>query len=357
MQQLAYTAILPCHNASRTLAAAVDCLKALQPPPERILVVDDGSTDETAEIACRNGAEVIALAEQSGPSRARNAGARAAETPWLLVVDADCYLHADGFAQAAELLEREPDLDGVMGVFEPDVPSGPLAGKFKNFFRHYEITGMDNPPHIFTSSAFLIRKQAYENAGGFNEAFGTAGTEDNEFYFRFLAAGHRLKYLPEFQFTHDKPMGLWRLLREDCDRARSIILNMRGRLGTPRKSFARGEKAVWAIEILSGWGLVAGLPIWLGALFFGPPAAAVAAGLWILAGCVLTLMNGRTVRAAAARHGMFFAGVLVWYRALEMMAATCGIAAALCSRQKLSTEPASQENEADENHGRVESRR
>lgn len=325
-----YTAIIACHNASRTLDAALSSLETLQPRPDAILVVDDASTDDTAEIVrAHSEVHLVGLRENRGAAGARNEGARLVQTPWLLMVDADCYVGCEGFAQAVELLRSEPDLDGVMGVFEPDAPSGPWAGRYKNFYRHCEICSMDNPPHIFTSSCFLIRTAAYQAIGGFDDAFGRIPTEDNEFYFRLIQAGYRMKYVREFSFVHDKPMGVFRLFREDAERAEAIVQNLRGRLGATRQGFARGERLRALVELASGLGTLAGPPALLVGLCVGGAVAATFAAVFLIASLVFCLMNAKILGRSFRLHGFLFTVGVVWYRAVEMSAAVLGIARAM----------------------------
>lgn len=329
-----YTAVVACHNASRTLGHTLSAIERLQPRPKQIIVVDDGSADSSAEIAGgHQSVSLIRFEKNRGASAARNEAARHVETPWILLVDADCYVHPAGFSRAIALTEAEPELDGVMGVFEPDAPSGPLAGRYKNFYRHCEIAAMANPPHIFTSSCFLIRKDAYEAVGGFSEAFGRIPTEDNEFYYRLLEAGRRLKYLTEFSFTHDKPMGLRRLFHEDAERVEAIMLNLRGRLGARRKGFSRGERWLALIELASGLSVLVGALGLAIAVWYGRGIAAICASFWLASVCALSLVNGRVLWKAVKLHGPSFAISVLWFRAVEMAAAGLGMARAMVGRK------------------------
>ena len=85
------TVVVCSHNGERTLAA---CLAALAQLDERdrfqIVVVDDGSTDDTGAIADASGFEVIHLSPNGGLSAARNAGIRAARAPLIAFTDDDC---------------------------------------------------------------------------------------------------------------------------------------------------------------------------------------------------------------------------------------------------------------------------
>src|SRR5437868_6621299 len=85
--------IIPAYNASRTLALCLKSLTESETQPLECVVVDDGSTDNTVEIAHRFGAKVIATGGRLGPAHARNAGARIATGEVIFFIDSDICLH------------------------------------------------------------------------------------------------------------------------------------------------------------------------------------------------------------------------------------------------------------------------
>ncbi|MBA2292892.1 MAG: glycosyltransferase family 2 protein, partial [Gemmatimonadales bacterium] len=79
------TAVIPAYHAADHIAEAVASLYAQSSPPREIIVVDDGSTDETAAVAEAAGARVIRQSN-GGPASARNTGIRAATTEWVVLL-------------------------------------------------------------------------------------------------------------------------------------------------------------------------------------------------------------------------------------------------------------------------------
>ena len=92
---LPVTLYLPCFNAAHFLERVLPAVKAQTYPVERILVIDDGSTDETAEIARAHGVEVFSQGRNRGLGVARNTAIRLAETPYVASLDADVVPKAD----------------------------------------------------------------------------------------------------------------------------------------------------------------------------------------------------------------------------------------------------------------------
>jgi hypothetical protein len=124
-----FSVIIPAFNAAATLARAIDSVHAQSWPAHEIIVVDDGSSDGTAEIARQYG-EAVRLIQQpnSGVSVARNAGAAAATGDWLAFLDADDWYVPDRIKLHAEWIAEDPTLDFLTGDYEYRDAAGHLLG-------------------------------------------------------------------------------------------------------------------------------------------------------------------------------------------------------------------------------------
>ena len=74
--------VIPCYNGARFLPETLASIAAQTLAPAEVVVVDDGSTDDSVAVATRWGARVVRTGGQEGPSAARNAGGRAAARLW-----------------------------------------------------------------------------------------------------------------------------------------------------------------------------------------------------------------------------------------------------------------------------------
>jgi glycosyltransferase involved in cell wall biosynthesis len=167
-------AIITCHNYGRFLGAAIDSVLEQSYPNLAILVVDDGSTDETAAVAARYRERGVRYLQQpkGGAGRARNAGLRATSAPLVAFLDADDAWLRHRVAAGVSHLEKHPAAALVAAhAFACDEamrPSsvvhalrGPPCGTvFEQLLRHNVVL---NP------SSVLIRRSALEAAGGFSE--------------------------------------------------------------------------------------------------------------------------------------------------------------------------------------------
>lgn len=103
--------IIPVHNGARYLAEAIRSVLAQELPAQEILVVDDGSTDDSAGVAARFGNPVRVLRQtQQGPGAARNAGARQAAGEFLAFLDADDLWHPAKLALQVAAFDAIPGL-------------------------------------------------------------------------------------------------------------------------------------------------------------------------------------------------------------------------------------------------------
>lgn len=81
--------VVPAYNRAHTITRALESVQRQRLHPSQVLVVDDASQDETAQLAEAAGAEVVRLTSNGGAAHARNEGIRAAREPWIAFLDSD----------------------------------------------------------------------------------------------------------------------------------------------------------------------------------------------------------------------------------------------------------------------------
>ena len=123
-----FSVVIPAFNSAATLARAIESVRAQSWPAHEIIVVDDGSTDASAEIAAGFDGVRLIRQKNSGVSVARNAGAAAASGDWLAFLDADDWYAPDRIKLHAEWIAEGATLDCLTGDYEYRDEAGALLG-------------------------------------------------------------------------------------------------------------------------------------------------------------------------------------------------------------------------------------
>ena len=183
------TAVIPCYNAAAFLADALESIRAQTLPVAETLVVDDGSTDDSIDIAERFGARVLSTRGRHGPATARNLGARAAVTPYVAFLDADdAWLPAHCETLIA-LLQASPGAAAAFGRIRQLEPGGDIPIQRRSAILMEAALPellVDNP---IPQSAAMVDRVKFLAAGGYRE--GMRHAEDYELWLR-LAEQHSI---------------------------------------------------------------------------------------------------------------------------------------------------------------------
>jgi len=212
----ACSVVIPARNAANLLSACLVALQGQTMPASafEIIVVDDGSTDETTNVARAHG--VICLSQpHKGPAAARNHGARQARGRILVFIDADCRAEPGWLEAMVQALKARitSSVVGVQGCYATDQRS--LVARFAQaeFEDRYDLMrAYPSIDLVATYSAAYLR-DIFSAAGGFDERFSTADNEDTEFSYRLLARGHTLALAPRAVVRHQHPASLADYLR------------------------------------------------------------------------------------------------------------------------------------------------
>ena len=115
--QLDVSVIIPAYNAEKTLPNCLDALLNQSTKPNEIIVVDDGSKDETKTVAESYSLVKVIAQKNQGPAKARNAGARAAKSEIIIFLDSDCVPEKNWVQEMLVPLADEK-VAGVQGAYK-----------------------------------------------------------------------------------------------------------------------------------------------------------------------------------------------------------------------------------------------
>lgn len=207
--------IVPARDAARFLPLCLGSLNAADPGPKEVLLFDDASQDETAQVARDQGVRVIQNpGPPLGPGQARNRGASLVQCDWLLFVDADVAIHEDALGRLAEALSEE-GVVAAFGSYDDRPPAPGIASRYANLRHHF--VHQQSPPYgsTFWAGLGIVRRDAFLAAGGFSAAYGRPSIEDIELGGRLVAQGGRIRVVPDALGTHLKEWSLGQLWRTD----------------------------------------------------------------------------------------------------------------------------------------------
>jgi glycosyltransferase involved in cell wall biosynthesis len=193
-QPFLVSAIIPTYNRSAVLPRALDSVLAQTRPPDEVIVIDDGSTDDTADMLRQRYAglfgERLRYVRQpnAGVSSARNHGMRLARGDFFAFLDSDDTWLPDKTQRQADWLAEHPD----HGMVLCDVERTDDALQRIDVFHRRDVIPTDgwvlrwllHNPALAPVSA-MMRREVFEDVGGFDERLRTA--EDIEYHLRIAA--------------------------------------------------------------------------------------------------------------------------------------------------------------------------
>jgi GT2 family glycosyltransferase len=209
------TVIVPVHNGGEGFRRCLEAIAAAAPPPAELIVVADGDTDGSRELARSAGAMVLERARPGGPAVARNLGARSATGEILFFLDADVEVAPDAIGRVQAAFAADPELAALIGSYD-DAPGEPdFLSQYKNLLHHYTHQTARGVAFTFWGACGAIRRELFLAAGGFDEGYTRPSIEDIELGYRLARAGHRLRLDKELQVKHLKRWDALTLLRTD----------------------------------------------------------------------------------------------------------------------------------------------
>jgi glycosyltransferase involved in cell wall biosynthesis len=189
-----------------TLASLRDQRTAV---PHEVLVVDDGSTDDTPGLAARFGARLVRHDERRGLNAARNTGLREAGADVIAFVDDDVFVPPGWLDALVEGAERHPGAEVFGGPirarFEGHAPRS--CGREDPPITTLDLGDEDREAEMVWGANFAVRRSAVERIGEFDESFDRGHGDEEEWLLRLRAAAGRIVYLADAGLDHRRAAG------------------------------------------------------------------------------------------------------------------------------------------------------
>ncbi len=252
--------IIPAYNIEKYIARALRSVLGQTRPADEIIVVDDGSTDGTAEEIKKFGDKVRYLYQaNSGPSTARNTGIRAATCKWIAFLDGDDEWLPEYLQRQCKIITQNPELKWLGGNYirclcdenlKREVVSAEKMTKRlgnKNYFDDYLIAHLQGP-HWCTDT-MMVQQWVFDDIGFFPE--GITKAEDLDMWLRIAFRYPQFGYSPE-------PGAIYHLIRPNnlsgSAAPADLYIDFFDRLTRQAEKAGRSEAfEPLATKLLRGW--------------------------------------------------------------------------------------------------------
>ncbi|HZB32954.1 MAG TPA: glycosyltransferase family 2 protein [Streptosporangiaceae bacterium] len=264
--------VVPNYNFAVSLS---HCLRSIQRQtyqPLELIMVDDGSTDNSVEVAEQLGVRVIHTERNQGAGAARNLGAEHARGDTLVFVDSDVAIYPDAIEVAVAMLADNPRLGAVCSIHDPE----PLIRdsrfeEYRSLQYYYWVASSEGPISFLFSAMCAIPRSVFEEIGPFKPWL---RHNDEVDYGQRLTQRYEMVLTSTVRSRQDHDEALRPLLRKMFRRARDRVP-----LYAQRRRFARGfetsNRAGGSLAALAAVG-TAPAPFMLGPAGAALPAFALA---------------------------------------------------------------------------------
>jgi glycosyltransferase involved in cell wall biosynthesis len=226
---LSYSVVIPAYNAAETIGQAIESIQRQTILPREIIVVDDGSTDETVAVVRGIEGKLTVLSQiNGGPGAATTAGFYRVATPFVATLDADDLWLPQKIARQAARFETDPGLAGVFSLArlfaDGEAPAPDGNGRVRR---------------LWTRTTLLFRIEAAREVGDFVDLPGRLG-EVIDWLARSRDLGHRHAMVEEI-------LALRRIRRgslshsRDPDRSRGYLVAVHAALERKKPPARRGN--------------------------------------------------------------------------------------------------------------------
>ena len=211
-KSISISVVIPVFNGGPAFRQCLSSFKHSKAMPLEIIVVLDGVTDDSlnianqfnVNIANQFNVRIIQLPVNSGPAKARNIGAEAAQGDILFFMDADVTLHSNTLGLIEQKFQQQPSLAAVIGSYD-DAPSADnFLSQYKNLFHYYTHQVSSEVASTFWGACGAIRKSVFQKVGGFDEGYRHPSIEDIELGYRLKQFGYSIHLCKDIQVKHLK---------------------------------------------------------------------------------------------------------------------------------------------------------
>ena len=208
--------ITPVYNGGYAFVCCLLTMAKTQFDNWELLVVDDGCSDRSIDIARKFGAKILRTSGRKGPGAARNLAAEVAKGEYLCFIDADCEVCDDAITKLAYKLQAQPEIEVLFGSYNDAPEATNFVAQYKNLMHHYVHQQGSEDASTFWAGFGVVKRSLFLEVGGFDtERFPRPSIEDIELGYRLKQAGAKIYLAKDLQVKHHKAWKLVGLTKTD----------------------------------------------------------------------------------------------------------------------------------------------
>ncbi|HNG96155.1 MAG TPA: glycosyltransferase family 2 protein [Acidobacteriota bacterium] len=216
LSALRVSVVVPVRNGGDAFRQCLLALGQADPPADELIVVTDGDTQGSGDLAKSCGATVYSTSVPSGPAAARNLGASQASGDIVFFVDADVVLHPDAIGRVHTTFEQFPEIVAVFGSYDTQPGAPNFLSQYRNLLHHYVHQTACEDASTFWSGCGAIRRSVFLEVGGFDaRTYQTPCIEDIALGYHLRAQGFQIRLDKQLQCRHLKEWRPWSMLKAD----------------------------------------------------------------------------------------------------------------------------------------------
>lgn len=195
---------IPCFNSAKTIGPCLEAVFKQEYPVVEVIVVNDGSTDESSSIISRYPVRLLNHATNQGLAAARNTAVKNVKGDFIASVDADCVPRPDWLKFLMLRLDSRETAAAGGRLLENNIKS--VFDEWRAAHMKQDWDGRGGPPAFLFGANTVFRKEALTNIGYYKECYRN-NYEDVDISRRLITAGYVLAYEPQAEVYH---------LKNDC---------------------------------------------------------------------------------------------------------------------------------------------
>ncbi|MBU0666235.1 MAG: glycosyltransferase family 2 protein [Nanoarchaeota archaeon] len=250
MKEKQISVIIPSYNPDiDDLVECIDAVRFSSLKPKDIILVDDGSkTDYIDKV--KKYCEIIKNKKNMGPAYTRNTGAKRATGQILCFIDTDVKIKKATLRNISEKFSNSK-IHALQTLYSDDTPAKDFFSQYQNLYQHFNFRSI-NHKYLTTLSSYCIaiKKDAFFDAGGFDESVKKASIEDENLGISLYSKGYKIFIAKDIQVVHLARFNFKKLIKRMFMMGRDRMKYSNKKIGVKKMKFSKthhSKKLVFSI--------------------------------------------------------------------------------------------------------------